>query len=183
MTVRVVPISLEHALKKRSGRGTKPESFDFFHVLGTTGCSVQCAIFDSWSTLSRAGTAKLRAEHDNFTKHGKKKVARGKSFTYGDLSHSAQNGCRSCKALNTMFDSALTENFGPIAPSTTFRWTGKLSGTLEMDAPDGKVYYVRLFNVAGSSNVFRRLQSTNGVAGVSDRKSNSTAAYSRLRRG
>ncbi|KAK1723891.1 heterokaryon incompatibility protein-domain-containing protein [Colletotrichum acutatum] len=165
MAVQIVPISLEHALENHSKGSKKPRFFDFFDVLGTTGCLLQCAIFSSWSTLSRADTEKLRAGNDNFTTNGKTKAARGKSFTYGDLDHSAQNGCGSCKALKSILNIALTRNFGAIASSTAFRWIGKFNGTLEMDASDGKVYYARLFNVAGSSNVFRRIQTTNGVAG------------------
>ncbi|KAK1655009.1 heterokaryon incompatibility protein [Colletotrichum phormii] len=122
MAVDIVSICLEQALKPTSKDSTKPRSFDFFDVLGTTGCLQQCAIFNSWSTLSRSDTEKLRAENDNF-------------------------------------------HFGGVTPSTTFQWVARFNGTLEMNAPDGKVYFVRLFNMAGSTNVFRRIQTTNGVAG------------------
>ncbi|KXH68346.1 heterokaryon incompatibility protein [Colletotrichum salicis] len=165
MAVDIVSISLEQALKPTSKDSTKPRSFDFFDVLGTTGCLQQCAIFNSWSTLSRSDTEKLRAENDNFVNNRKKKPGRGKSFTYGDLGCSARNGCGSCKAVKTMLDSALTKHFGGVTPSTTFQWAARFNGTLEMNAPYGKAYFVRLFNMAGSTNIIRRIQITNGVAG------------------
>ncbi|KXH38952.1 heterokaryon incompatibility protein [Colletotrichum simmondsii] len=165
MAFQILSISLEHALENPFKGDTNATSFEFFDVLGTTGCLLQCAIFNSQSTLPRVDAEKLRAKNKKLSKNQRKKAARGKSFTYDDLNHSAQNGCGSCETLKNIFNSALSNNFGAIDSSTTFRWIGKFTGILEMNASDGKVYYARLFNVAGSNNLFRRIQTTNGVAG------------------
>ncbi|KAK2049321.1 heterokaryon incompatibility protein [Colletotrichum somersetense] len=52
-----------------------------------------------------------------------------------------------------------------LLPSTAIRWTARDSGTLELAAPDGKEYYLRLFSLAGSVNVFRRFTTANALAG------------------
>ncbi|OHE92819.1 heterokaryon incompatibility protein [Colletotrichum orchidophilum] len=164
-TAQIVPMLLEDAPKVRSKSDTQPRSFDFFDVFGTAGCLQQCAVIRSRQTLSPQAIKQSKADHEELLKHGKYKLVRGKAFTYKELDASAVNGCGSCKAVKTFLDSIPAKHFGGLIPSTIIRWTIRHSGTLELEAPDGKEYFVRLLNLAGSSNVFRRLETTNGVTG------------------
>ncbi|KAK1961867.1 heterokaryon incompatibility protein, partial [Colletotrichum sublineola] len=146
MTTQIIPLSLDDALKHGSNvnAATKAKSFDFFDMLGTAGCLLDCA---------------------EIVRHGKHRAVQGKSFSYEDLGKSASSGCGSCRAVKTILDAVPSHHYGKPLPSTTIRWTVRHSGTLELAAPDGKEYYLRLLNLPGSANVFRRFPATNGLAG------------------
>ncbi|EFQ34355.1 heterokaryon incompatibility protein [Colletotrichum graminicola] len=167
MTTKIVPLSLDDALKNGShiDTTTKAKSFDFFDMLGTAGCLLNCAGYALRQKLSPDAIKLSQASHEEVVRHGKHRAVQGKLFTYGHLEKSASNGCGSCKAVKTILDAVPCHHYGGLLPSTAIRWTVRHSGTLELAAPDGKEYYLRLLNLAGSVNVFRRFPSTNGLAG------------------
>ncbi|TQN65244.1 hypothetical protein CSHISOI_10188, partial [Colletotrichum shisoi] len=167
MTTKVVPISLEDALKNglRAVTETKPKSFDFFDMHGTAGCQLDCADYASKQKLSPDTIKQSRASHEEVIRRGKHRAVQGKGFTYEDLEKSALSGCGSCGTLKAILDAVPGHRYGKLLPSTIIRWTVRHSGTLELAAPDGNEYDLRLLNLAGSVNIFRRFQTTNGLVG------------------
>ncbi|WQF89828.1 Putative heterokaryon incompatibility [Colletotrichum destructivum] len=167
MTTKIVPISLEEALKNglRPGNMTNPKSFDFFDMLGTAGCQLDCADYALRQKLSPDTIKQSKASHEEIIRRGKHRAVQGKAFTYEGLEKSAFNGCGSCGTLKAILDAVPSHHYGKLLPSTIVRWTVRHSGTLELAAPDGNEYYLWLLNLAGSVNIFRRFQPTNGLVG------------------
>ncbi|GJD03653.1 heterokaryon incompatibility protein [Colletotrichum higginsianum] len=134
-------------------------------MLGTAGCQLDCADYASRQKLSPDTIKQSRASHEEIVRRGKHRAVQGRAFTYEDLEKSAFNGCGSCGTLKAILDAVPSHHYGKLLPSTVIRWTVRHSGTLELAAPDGNGYYLRLLNLAGSVNIFRRFQTTNGLVG------------------
>ncbi|KAK2035339.1 heterokaryon incompatibility protein [Colletotrichum zoysiae] len=167
MTTKIVPLSLDDALKHVSNadRTTKAKSFGFLDTLGTAGCLLNCDGYASRQKLSLDAIEQPLASSEEIVKRGKRRVVQGKLFTYEDLVKSSSSGCGSCRAVKAILDAVPSHHYGKLLPSTAIRWTARDSGTLELAAPDGKEYYLRLFSLVGSVNVFRRFPTANALAG------------------
>ncbi|TDZ35221.1 hypothetical protein CTRI78_v011523 [Colletotrichum trifolii] len=161
----IASVSLDEALGNPTAKEARGRSSDFFDTLGTVGCLLDCEAYAYRQKLAPEVIRTSRASHEEFAKRGKHRVVQGRAFTYGRLGESADNGCGACKAVKTMLDAVPAQHIGGFGPFATIRWVVRHSGTLEIAMPDGKAYYARIMNVAGSRNVFRRMQTTNGLAG------------------
>ncbi|KAK2771759.1 heterokaryon incompatibility protein [Colletotrichum kahawae] len=165
MKCSIRSVSLEQALSSHVPNPTGQKTFDFFDVLGTEGCLLDCAAYASRQKLSSDVIKSSRASHEEIIRRGKHRVAQGKAFQYHELAESAISGCGACEAVRVMVDEAEAQHLISLRSSTTIRWIVGLKGTLKVTAPDGQETCVRILNLSNSCNTFRRMDMTNGVVG------------------
>ncbi|KAK2063722.1 hypothetical protein LY76DRAFT_680506 [Colletotrichum caudatum] len=168
-STKIVPLSLDDALKHVSHayRTTKAKSFGFLDKFGTADCLLNCDGYASRQKLSLDAIEQPLAPNEEIVKREERRVFQGKLFIYEDLGKSSSSGSGSCRDVEAILDAVPSHHYGKLLlPSTAIRWTARDSGTLELTAPDDKVYYyLRLLSLAGPVNVFRRFPITNALAG------------------
>ncbi|KAK6851423.1 hypothetical protein PG995_012545 [Apiospora arundinis] len=174
---------VESSLKAVTAASNKA-GIDLFEILGTDGCKLDCAYWQTWLDVNDAKKNKRKMRQE---KRELKKVSSPlaswwekdgrRSISLDEIQESAASGCGTCGFFGRLLGRLLLEDEDLARENIVFRWTGYHFRLQALNVKnDNRSLEYQFFNPTGTPNPISNMPSTNTLSGyTSDAASLQTA--------